>query len=145
MVKKKVIINGDNYFQNAINDALNCVNIKNNIERILNTEPFSNQNNWEKSYFLSHQKDLKKFKENNKSIYLNILYVIHKTEHIRLAYKSKYNHKRNNQVILLMSSDGEKWHYPTVRSLPALLRGIMSNYNGDFYHLTCLLFIHNKK
>ena len=27
---------------------------------------------------------------------------------IRLAYKSKYNHKRKNQVILLMITDGNK-------------------------------------
>ena len=56
---------------------------------------------------------------------------------MRPAYKSKYNHKRKNQVNLLMNSDGKKWHYLTVRSLSALFRGISLNYNRDFYYLNC--------
>ena len=56
---------------------------------------------------------------------------------IRLAYKSKYNLKRKNQVILLMITDGKKWHYLAVKKLSSLLRGITSNHNGDFYCLNC--------
>ena len=52
------------------------------------------------------------------------------TEKIIRAYKSKYN-KRKNQVILLMITSGKKWHYLPVKRLPALLRGITSNHNGD--------------
>ena len=66
-----------------------------------------------------------------------MLYVPHNTEQIRLAYKSIYNYKCNNQVNLLMISNGKKWHYLAVRSLSALLRGITSNLNGDFYCLNC--------
>ena len=58
-------------------------------------------------------------------------------ENIRLAYKSKHNFKRENQVILLMITDGKKWHYLAVKSLPALLKGIPSNDNEDFYCLNC--------
>ena len=58
-------------------------------------------------------------------------------ENIRLAYKSKHNFKRENQVILLMITDGKKWHYLIVKSLSALLRGIKSNHDGDFYCLNC--------
>ena len=36
-----------------------------------------------------------------------------------------------------MITDGTKWHYLAVKSLSALLRGITSNYNGDFYCLNC--------
>ena len=39
----------------------------------------------------------------------------HNTEKIRHAYKSKYNLNRKNQVILLMITDGEKWHYLAVK------------------------------
>ena len=35
----------------------------------------------------------------------------HNTKEIRHAYKSKYNLERENQVILLMITDGKKWHY----------------------------------
>ena len=53
------------------------------------------------------------------------------------AYTSQCNLTRENQVILLMITDVEKWHYLTVKSLSALLYGIASNFNGDFYCLNC--------
>ena len=62
------------------------------------------------------------------------------TKQIRPAYKSKHSFKRKNQVILLMITDGEKWHYLAVKNLPRLLRGITSYHNGYFYCLNC--FIH---
>ena len=61
--------------------------------------------------FPSHKKDWKKFESNNKSIALNVSYVPYNTEEIIHAYKSKHNLKRENQVILLMITDGKKWHY----------------------------------
>ena len=48
----------------------------------------------------------------------------HNTGEIRRAYNSKHNLKRKNQVILLMITDGEKWHCRAVKKLSALLRGI---------------------
>ena len=59
------------------------------------------------------------------------------TEKVRHAYKSKYNLTRENQVILLMITDGEKWYYLAIKRLSALFRGITSNNNGDFYCLNC--------
>ena len=61
----------------------------------------------------------------------------HNTEEIRHAYKSKHNLKRQNQVILVMITDGEKWHYLAVRKLSALLKDITSKHKGKFYHLNC--------
>ena len=63
------------------------------------------------------------------SIALNILYVPHNTEKIRHAYKSKHNLKRENQVILLMITDSEKWHYLALKSLFALFRGVTSKHD----------------
>ena len=34
-----------------------------------------------------------------------------------------------------MITDGKKWHYPTVKSLPALLRRMTSNHKQNFYYL----------
>ena len=49
------------------------------------------------------------------------------------------------QVILLMISNREKqWHYLAVKKLSALLRGITSKNNGDFYRLNCLHFFRTK-
>ena len=61
----------------------------------------------------------------------------HNTEKIRHAYKSKYNLECENQVILLMITDGKKWHYLAVKSLSALFRGITSKHVGDVYYLNC--------
>ena len=61
----------------------------------------------------------------------------HNTEKLRHAYKSKYNLNRKNQVLLLMITDGEKWHYLAVKSLSALFRGITSKHDIDFYCLNC--------
>ena len=80
---------------------------------------------------------MEKFESNNTSITLNILYVPHNTEKICHAYKSKYKLTRKNQVILLMITDGKKWHYLAVKSLSKLLNRITSDHNGDFYCLNC--------
>ena len=95
-------------------------------------KPFIDQYN-----FPSHRKDWKNFESNNKTIALKILYVPYNAEEIRHAYKSKYNLERESQVILLMITDGKKWHYLAVKKLSALLRGITGNNNGVFYCLNC--------
>ena len=61
----------------------------------------------------------------------------HGNEEIRHASKQKHNLKRENQVILLMITDGEKWHYPAVKKLSTLRKGITSKHKGDFYYLNC--------
>ena len=74
-----------------------------------------------------------------------MLFVLHNTK-TSIAYKSKYNHKHKNQVILLMITKGKKWHYLAIRSLSALLREIRSSNNGDFYCFNCFhsYHTHNK-
>ena len=129
----------DNCFQYAITAALNYQNISHHLERISKTKPFINNYNWTEIEFPSHSKDWRKFECNNKAIALNILYVLYKTEEIRQAYISEHNDKRDNQVNLLMITDGtNNWHYLAIKNLSGLLRGITSNHNGDFYCLNCL-------
>ena len=65
------------------------------------------------------------------------MYVPEGEKTIRHAYKSKYNLTRENLVILLMIGDGEKWHYLTVRSLSALLKGITSKHKDYSCCLNC--------
>ena len=96
-------------------------------------------------------KDWEKFERNNKTVAVNILSVPHKKETINLEYKSKYNRKPENQVILLIITNCEKWRYIAlqtvraddgfnrpIRSLSRLFRGITSNNHEDFYCLGCL-------
>ena len=110
---KKATINPQNKkhykcFQYALTVALNHEKIKDHPDRISKIKPFIDHYNWNEIDFPSTGKDWKKFESNNKSIALNILYVPHNTEKICHAYKSKYNLTRENQVILLMITDGEK-------------------------------------
>ena len=42
-----------------------------------------------------------------------------------------------NQVILLVITDGKKWHYLFVKRLSALLNKITCNCEGSFYCLNC--------
>ena len=67
------------------------------------------------------------------------------TEEIRLLYKSKYNLKCKNQVILPMNTDGKKWHYLAVKKLSALRRGVTSKHVGDLYCLNCFHSYNTKK
>ena len=123
-------------FQYAITLALNLDKINKNSQRISKIKPFIEEYNWKIIDFPSTSKDWKKFELNNE-VALNILYVLHNTKKIEIAYKSKHNLTREKQVILLMISNGENLHYLVVKSLSGLLTGITSNHKEDFYCLTC--------
>ena len=70
---------------------------------------------------------------------------------MQLQYKSKYNRTRLNEVVLLMITDGVKWHYLALKSIPAsggymrptqnisrLFNKITSsNTTNDYYCLNC--------
>ena len=117
--------------------ALNFDNIKKDPQRISKIKPFIDNYNWNDINFPSTKKDWNKFEINNKIVALNILYVPYNTKKIEIPYKSKYNLIRDNQIILLMISNGENWHYLVVKNLSGLLRGISSNHNSDYYCLNC--------
>ena len=85
-------------------------------------KPFIEKYNWEDIDFPSTSKDWKKFEYNNE-IALNILYVPDNTQKINIAYKSKNNLTQEMQIILLMISDGQKWHYLVVKKLIKIIKG----------------------
>ena len=139
---KKSTINPKNNdhkcFQYAATLALNLGKIKKDPQRISKIKPFIEQYSWKEIEFPSTSKDWKKLELNNE-IALNILYVPHNTRKIHVAYQSKHNLTPENEIILLMITDGEKWHYLTVKNLSGLLRGIKSNHVGDKLFL-CILY-----
>ena len=132
--------NDDKCFH-AVTVALNHEKIKSNPERILKIKPFIDQCNWKEMDFPSHIKDWKMSESSNKSVALNISYVPYNTEKIRHAYRSKLNLNHKNQVILLMITDGKKWHHLAVKKLSAWLRGITSNHNGDFHCIKIMSYM----
>ena len=105
---KKATINPQNkdneYFKYAITVALNH---KKDPQRISKIKFFIDNYNWRDIEFPSDSKDWKKFEQNNMTIALNILFVPYNTKQLRPAYISKYNHKRENQAILLMITDNK--------------------------------------
>ena len=121
VINKRATINPKNKdnkcFQYSITVALNHQNIENHPERISNIKPFIDKYNWKGIDFPAGIKDWKKFERNNKTISLNILSIPYNTKVINLAYKSKYNRKRENQVVLLMTTNGKKWHYITLKKV----------------------------
>ena len=141
---KKSTINpkNNNYkcFQYSGTLALNFDNIYNHPEKISKIRPFIDRYNWKDIDFPPTNKDWKKFELNNK-VALNILYILHNTKKIQLTYRSKYNLPDNKQIILLMITDGKKWHYLVVKNLSGLLRGITSNHYSGFYCLNCFILI----
>ena len=117
---KKSTINPKNNdykcFQYAVTLKLNLDKINDHPKRISKIKPFIEECNWKDIDFPSTNKDWKKFETNNE-VALNILYVPHNTKKIEIAYKSKHNLTREKRVILLMISNGENWHYITVKKL----------------------------
>ena len=109
-------------FQYVITAALNHQNINHNPERISKLKPFINNYNCKDIGFPSHSKDWRKFECNNKTIALNILYVPYETKEIRQTYISKYNNERDNQVNLLMITNGtSNWHYNTTATVIGII------------------------
>ena len=128
--------NNDNKcFQYAEKLALNINSIDKHHQRITKIKSFIDNYNWNDINFPAIKKDWNKFELNNKNVALNILYVPFNTKKVEIAYKSKYNLIRDKQIILLMTSNGENWHYLVVKNLSRLLRGISSNHDGDYYCL----------
>ena len=108
---KKCTINQKNIdnkrFQYATTLALNFNNVDKHHQRISKIKPFINNYNWNNINFPTAKKDWNKFELNNKNVALNILYVPFNTKKIEIADKSKYNLIRDNQIILLMISNGK--------------------------------------
>ena len=101
----------DKCFIYAITVALNHQEIGDHPERV--SKKLLNHTfkyNWNKINFPSQRKDWERFEKNNYEIALNILSVIYGRKTIELQYKSKHNHTRRNQVVLLMITDNTNCH-----------------------------------
>ena len=92
--------------------------------------------------FSSHQRYWENFEQENNSIAINVLFVSHNSEEIKLAYKSSYN-KRKNQVILLMINDeANNCYYFAVKNLSELnslgwlpgKKETVNNNNNNYYY-----------
>ena len=68
--KKEAIINSDNSFKNALDDALNYENIERDLQRISKLKPYINTYNWERIDFPAGPKEWKKLNEIIRKLHL---------------------------------------------------------------------------
>ena len=66
--------------------------------------------------FLLRQRDWKNFEQNNKTIALNVLFALQNSKVIALVCKSEHKFKRENNALLLMINDNEKYYCFAVKS-----------------------------
>ena len=85
-IKKKLITNENNCFQNALNDSLDYQRIKKDPQRISKLKSYINQYNWKDIKFPSDKRDWKKFEQNNKEIALNVLFVPQNKKRNKTSY-----------------------------------------------------------
>ena len=68
--------------------------------------------------FLSTQRDWKKCEPKNISIALDdVLFVPHNNEEIKLEYKSNYNRRKNQVILLMISNEANNYYYFAVKHL----------------------------
>ena len=130
----------DKYFQFAATVALTYEEVKWIPDRFQIIEPFIDKHNQKVTNYPSKIGHWKSFEKNNPKIARDTLYI--KEKEIYPAYKSKHNSTREKEIIFLMIPTKEKeerWHYLAVKILSALLHGITSKREGDFY---CLNYLH---
>ena len=82
---------------------------------------------------------------------LFLIFYLYHTIQKKILHTNQNITKNVNQVVLLMITNGEKWHYISLKrvrtddgfnrptkSLSRLFREITANNNGGFYRLNCL-------
>ena len=70
--------------------------------------------------FSLYQTDCEEFKQSNTSIALYILFISYNSEEIKLAYKSNYNKRKNEAILLMINDKANNCYYFAVTNLPEL-------------------------
>ena len=70
--------------------------------------------------FSSHQRDWEEFEQENNSIAVNVLFISHNSEEIKLAYKSSYNKRKNQVILLIIYDETNNYYYFTIKNLSEL-------------------------
>ena len=67
--------------------------------------------------FLSYQRDWEEFEQENTSIALNILFLSHNSEEVKLVYKSICNKCKNQVILLMINDEANNYYYFAVKNL----------------------------
>ena len=118
--------------------ANHCKHISNDPQRITKLTPYIKYYDWSGINFLAGPSEYSAFEKNNEKYAINVLYAVDNEKDIRPRYISKHNKTRDIKINLLMITDGKGiWHYIAIKIISALLKGVSSKHNGDFYCLNC--------
>ena len=126
---KKAIINPNNFddefcFAWSIIISIHYDEIGIDHKRISKLKRFVNNYDWSDVSFPTDKRDWNRFGKQSFSVALNIFSAhesVKKFDNIRV---STFNRIRPYKVVLLMITDGEKWHFTSVRSETRLFRGV---------------------
>ena len=69
---------------------------------------------------ISHQRYSENFEQENNLIAINVLFVSHNSEEIKLAYKSSYNTRKNQVILLMINDESNKYYYFAIKNLSEL-------------------------
>ena len=115
---KKATINPNNEkdkcFQWSIISGLNYSKIKEKeLKKILKFKRVDTD-------FSSYQREWEEFEQINTSVALNILFVPHDCEEVKLAYKSNYNEHKSQVILLMINDEVNNFYYFAVKDLSEL-------------------------
>ena len=139
---KNAIINpcnlDDNYsFAWAIIISMHYDEIGRNHNRMSKLKRYVNNYNWNDINFPTDKRDRDRFEKNNSNIALNIFSAHETDKQLDNIRVSKFNRTRPHKVVLLVITDGEKWHFTSVRNETRLFRGVFSKHHNDYYCFKC--------
>ena len=64
-----------------------------------------------------HQRYWENFEQENNSISINVIFASHKSEEIKLAYKSSYNKHKIQITLLMINDDANNYYYFAIKNL----------------------------
>ena len=70
--------------------------------------------------FSIYQREWEEFEQNNTSIALNILFVPHNSEEIKLPHQSNYNKHKNQVILLMINNEANDSYYFGVKNMSEL-------------------------
>ena len=70
--------------------------------------------------FSSHQRYWENFELENNSIALNVLFASYNSEEIKFAYKSSYNKRKNQVILLIINDEANNYYFLAIKNLSEL-------------------------
>ena len=70
--------------------------------------------------FPPHQRYWENVEQENNLIAINVLFLSHNSEEMKLAYKSSYNKRKNQKVLLMINDEDNNYYHFAIKNLSKL-------------------------